>query len=1277
MANILRDDIIRDDASMRWHMRLWNKSKKVQRNVVRAFSRTQSSMRDAFRSSSLRLSRAGSMTYNRSLSRSMSMGARAALSLSDQCRAIAERPSFDWGVLLAVTVNAIVLCLYKYGMSKELLYTLYGIQAVLLVVFSGELLLRFLAYGPGSFISDRMNLLDFFVVVVSAGALVSRKYPNISAVRVLRWFYLSKKHVDRNPSVVATCMKSVGSLVSVFFFYMLVIVVFSILSMELYSGQYYKFSDGYPRGNHDNMLQTMLLWFSVTTAESWPNQLWNSMRPGVEYNGVAPFLYIFYFVLTAFIIMNLIIAVLLERNELTDNEKKQIQRTDHIRLLKRMQSRAYVRSGSWMVGAVEGMKSSFGSFAHRVLGMNVRPVKTHKESQQDKRRDRDADHDRDRDRDDRARDRGYDLPGTVSGETEGGGQTLEAVSTTGAEESTSTSTTGGERRGSRNSQILQATGFPPDIGEKRGSRTALEDAVLTLADITKPPSFKSTSMLMRSLSRSSSKRESFQLSDYELLEKDFTRIERPWYLHEGSLLIFGENSSLRKLSRKIVEHKWWRWFSLGWVALSTWIVIEMRSTGEPVFADLAMKILHKLVFAFFMVEFLLKVISYGLMFSPDAVLNDPYNILDIFLLIIDGLNLSSWSGSERSRRAIHALTALRPFRFISRAAKLRTLLTNLIKTIPAIVAVLLFTFLIFVIFGSIGIQLFRGLLYSCNDSSITHRAYCTGHYYNNVGLYSPRAWRNPTFHFDDIGNAFLSLFVCSTFDNWVTNWLYPVMDIVGQDKQPQRDSSPAHALFFVAFCICGGFFIVRVFIGVFINEFGKNSGALLLTERQKLWRDMNRIIQKTKPAALPRPPKNFIRKFCFYAIRNRTYQKIMIICLLGYSGLLATNYAGQPPYVSTRRQKAHVALTTYFLLEALTKFLGDEFRVYKKEYSRHIEALISIIAASGLMGVKGTPRGYLGRFGYITRVFCIIPHVPRARVIIRTIFICLPTMGEIMALLAIFLFAFAGVGFQMFSHVKDGNCIGPVLNFRTFVNSFITVFQVSTLDNWSCIMGDVMVGSPLCSKSSHLTANDCGFPFAGVIYFVLLVLVASFIFMNLFVAVILDAITFGLVNENSMVTPTHLLGFKALWAHYDPHATGYIGMHKLRRFVDALGIPLGRRHNATVEWIMRIEFEVLSFRVPNKGIPFKQLLETLTLYKIGPTGLPLTLRIEREKRIHDIYLRGAATRIEALVRGFLVRRRAARARGEEIGAKPRSDETKKPDEGGGVRSGPMLVEGLE
>ncbi|XP_024534444.1 sodium channel protein type 11 subunit alpha-like isoform X1 [Selaginella moellendorffii] len=310
---------------------------------------------------------------SRSFSRSMTIGVQAALTVSGKSRDIVEHPKFEWGVLLSVTINVVLLSSFKYGMSKRLLHMLDELQAVMLFAFSGELLLRFLAYGRGDFLDDGMNMLDLIVVLTSIVALSSHSFPNL---RIKRWFYSSKKYVAKHPSVVATGMESVGSLAGVFFFFLLVIIVISIISMELYSGQYFSLPEEYPQGNHDSILEALLVWFTVTTAESWVNQMWNSLRPEVQYNVVAPFLYVFYFVVTVYVVMNLIIAVLLERNELTDNQKKRIQRMEHMKLIRRMQSQALTRSGSWVVGAVEGMKG-LRRMTTRMLSVkdHVRPVK--------------------------------------------------------------------------------------------------------------------------------------------------------------------------------------------------------------------------------------------------------------------------------------------------------------------------------------------------------------------------------------------------------------------------------------------------------------------------------------------------------------------------------------------------------------------------------------------------------------------------------------------------------------------------------------------------------------------------------------------------------------------------------------------------------------------------------------------------------------------------------------------------------------------------------------
>lgn len=87
-------------------------------------------------------------------------------------------------------------------------------------------------------------------------------------------------------------------------------------------------------------------------------------------------------------------------------------------------------------------------------------------------------------------------------------------------------------------------------------------------------------------------------------------------------------------------------------------------------------------------------------------------------------------------------------------------------------------------------------------------------------------------------------------------------------------------------------------------------------------------------------------------------------------------------------------------------------------------------------------------------------------------------------------------------------------------------------------MHDAMIEEPECVRSDDF--DNCGYPVGAVIYFVTYVIAMSYIFTNLFVAAILDHVTFGTVKETALIGPTHLWDFQALWTQYDPRAEGYV-----------------------------------------------------------------------------------------------------------------------------------------
>nr|XP_006813132.1 PREDICTED: voltage-dependent T-type calcium channel subunit alpha-1H-like [Saccoglossus kowalevskii] len=69
--------------------------------------------------------------------------------------------------------------------------------------------------------------------------------------------------------------------------------------------------------------------------------------------------------------------------------------------------------------------------------------------------------------------------------------------------------------------------------------------------------------------------------------------------------------------------------------------------------------------------------------------------------------------------------------------------------------------------------------------------------------------------------------------------------------------------------------------------------------------------------------------------------------------------------------------------------------------------------------------------------------------------------------------------------------------------AFLTLFRISTGDNWNGIMKDTLRTAPACDDSSECEKNCCASPILSPIYFVSFVLMAQFVLVNVVVAVLM------------------------------------------------------------------------------------------------------------------------------------------------------------------------------
>jgi hypothetical protein len=87
---------------------------------------------------------------------------------------------------------------------------------------------------------------------------------------------------------------------------------------------------------------------------------------------------------------------------------------------------------------------------------------------------------------------------------------------------------------------------------------------------------------------------------------------------------------------------------------------------------------------------------------------------------------------------------------------------------------------------------------------------------------------------------------------------------------------------------------------------------------------------------------------------------------------------------------------------------------------------------------------------------------------------------------------------------------------------------------------------------------NCGTSFA-YIYFIGFQLIFSIVFLNLFIAVILEGFSESSKTEHSLIKQSSLDHFKYLWAKFDPLGAGFIQAKYFEHFLDELEYPLGFR----------------------------------------------------------------------------------------------------------------------
>ncbi|KAM5274713.1 voltage-dependent T-type calcium channel subunit alpha-1G isoform 24-T24 [Ctenodactylus gundi] len=563
-----------------------------------------------------------------------------------------------------------------------------------------------------------------------------------------------------------------------------------------------------------------------------------------------------------------------------------------------------------------------------------------------------------------------------------------------------------------------------------------------------------------------------------------------------SAYIFPPQSRFRLLCHRIITHKMFDHVVLVIIFLNCITIAMERPKIDPHSAERIFLTLSNYIFtAVFLAEMTVKVVALGWCFGEQAYLRSSWNVLDGLLVLISVIDILvsmvSDSGTKilGMLRVLRLLRTLRPLRVISRAQGLKLVVETLMSSLKPIGNIVVICCAFFIIFGILGVQLFKGKFFVCQGEdtrNITNKSDCAEASYR---------WVRHKYNFDNLGQALMSLFVLASKDGWV-DIMYDGLDAVGVDQQNFHKCRQHQE-----------------------EEEARRREEKRLRRLEKKRRNLmlDDVIASGSSASAASEAQ------CkpYYSDYSRFRLLVHHLCTSHYLDLFITGVIGlnvvtmamehyqQPQILDEALKICNYIFTVIFVLESVFKLVAFGFRRFFQDRWNQLDLAIVLLSIMGITLEEIEVNASLPinptiirimRVLRIARVLKLLKMAVGMRALLDTVMQALPQVGNLGLLFMLLFFIFAALGVELFgdlecdeTHPCEG--LGRHATFRNFGMAFLTLFRVSTGDNWNGIMKDTLRD---CDQES-----TCYNTVISPIYFVSFVLTAQFVLVNVVIAVLM------------------------------------------------------------------------------------------------------------------------------------------------------------------------------
>jgi hypothetical protein len=341
--------------------------------------------------------------------------------------------------------------------------------------------------------------------------------------------------------------------------------------------------------------------------------------------------------------------------------------------------------------------------------------------------------------------------------------------------------------------------------------------------------------------------------------------------------------------------------------------------------------------------------------------------------------------------------------------------------------------------------------------------------------------------------------------------------------------------------------------------------TLFMTDEQTKWLRMQRMMLLITPKReasrdlAPFPPAWDL--ICRDWIGKKLIEQGIFCCIMANTFVMGAQHLGQSNTVTNAIHGLEVFFTLVFLVEAVLKLLG----MGTLYFDDHWNVFDFFVVSTSVLGLvfelflhsNSSMLSMLVvlRFVRIGRVFRLMTTFKTVKILFNTILFALPSLCNIVSLLFLMYFIYAVLGIQLFAKTPLGANLNWHANFRTFSSALLLVIRISTGEGWNGIMHEVdaMEGAVYAK-----------------LYFYSFTVLMSLVFVNLFIAVILDTFEGCTETENGNTEEdcTDMEGgmsaeqyktFCQLWANMDPEMDWTIDHASLRKVLQQLKAPLGMK----------------------------------------------------------------------------------------------------------------------